>query len=145
MTKLNAIELKLLRVRTFYPKFFCWGWGYRIHQLLLSRGLKSPQRVSLYDTKQSDGEAPVMLELWGMWSTPLLPSLPGSIWPGVLAPDRVLSMDRIQLNWVLMLNWIAWNRTVLIFKLRIYAKLNWLKWNCFWHWNCTYTKLNCLK
>ena len=25
-----------------------------------------------YDTKQSDGEIPVMLELWGMQSTPLL-------------------------------------------------------------------------
>ena len=28
-----------------------------------------------YDTKQSDGEAPVMLELWGMQSTHSLPSL----------------------------------------------------------------------
>ena len=32
-----------------------------------------------YDTRQSDGEVPVMLELWGMRSTPLLPSLPGSL------------------------------------------------------------------
>ena len=30
----------------------------------------------------------VMLELWGMWSTPLLPSLPGRLWPGVVAPDK---------------------------------------------------------
>ena len=30
-----------------------------------------------YDTKQSDREVPVMLELWGMQSTPLFPSLPG--------------------------------------------------------------------
>ena len=29
-----------------------------------------------YGTKQSDGEAPVMIELWGMRSTPSLPSLP---------------------------------------------------------------------
>ena len=65
-----------------------------------------------YDTKQSDGEAPVMLELWG--STPLLPSLPGPIWTGVVVPDRVLSMGQIKLctNKWLMLNWIAWNRTV---------------------------------
>ena len=28
---------------------------------------------------------------------------------------------------VLMLNWIVWNRTVLTFKLRTYAKLNCLK------------------
>ena len=45
-----------------------------------------------YDTKQSDGEAPVMLELWGIRSTPLLPSLPGPLCPGVFTPDRVLSM-----------------------------------------------------
>ena len=34
-----------------------------------------------YDTKQSDGEASVMLELWGMQSTHLLRSLPGPLWP----------------------------------------------------------------
>ena len=31
-----------------------------------------------------------MLELWGMWSTLSLPSLPGSLGLGVVAPDRVL-------------------------------------------------------
>ena len=45
-----------------------------------------------YDTKQSDGEVPAVLELWGMWSTPSLPSFPGPLWPGVVAPDRALSM-----------------------------------------------------
>ena len=40
-----------------------------------------------YD-KQSDGEVPAMLELWGMQSTPSLPSLPGPLWPGVVAPDK---------------------------------------------------------
>ena len=80
-----------------------------------------------YDTKQSDAEIPVMLELWGMQSTPSLLSLPGSLWPGVVALDRVLSMGQIELNCVLMLNWITWNRTVLIFKLRTYAKLNCLE------------------
>ena len=29
-----------------------------------------------------------MLELWGMRSTPSLPLLPGSLWPGVVAPDK---------------------------------------------------------
>ena len=32
-----------------------------------------------YDTKQSDGEAPVMLELCRVWSTPSLPLLPGPL------------------------------------------------------------------
>ena len=45
-----------------------------------------------YDTKQSDGEVTAVLELWGMRSTPSLPSLPGPLWPGVVAPDRALSM-----------------------------------------------------
>ena len=39
-----------------------------------------------------------MLELWGMRSVPLLPSLPGPLWPGVLAPDRILSMGQIEQN-----------------------------------------------
>ena len=31
-----------------------------------------------YDTKQSDGEAPI-LELWGMWSTPSLSLFPSPL------------------------------------------------------------------
>ena len=45
-----------------------------------------------------------MLELWGMRSTPSLPSLPGQLWPGVVASDRVLSMSQIELNFLLVLN-----------------------------------------
>ena len=41
-----------------------------------------------YDTKQSDGEVPVMLELWGMQSTPSLPSLLGPLWLEVVVPDK---------------------------------------------------------
>ena len=51
-----------------------------------------------YDIKQSDGKAPVMLELWEMWSAPSLLSFPGSLWPRVVSPDRVLSMGQIELN-----------------------------------------------
>ena len=54
--------------------------------------------------KQSEGEVPVMRELWGMMCTSSLPSLPGPIGPSVVAPDRVLSMSQIELNCVLMLN-----------------------------------------
>ena len=93
------------------------------------------------------------LELWRIRNTPSLPSLPGPFWPRVVAPDRALSMDEIELNsifesllfWhlncVLMLNWIARNRIVLTSnimlnwiirnKLRSYGKLNYLKENCF--------------
>ena len=45
-----------------------------------------------------------MLELWGMPSTPSLLSLPGSLWTGVVAPDKVLSMRQIELNSAHMLN-----------------------------------------
>ena len=45
-----------------------------------------------------------MLELWGMWSTPSLPSLPGPLWPRVVAPDRVLFMGEIKLICILTLN-----------------------------------------
>ena len=45
-----------------------------------------------YDTKQSDGEFQVMLELWGMRSTPLLSSLPGPLFLGVVETGRALYM-----------------------------------------------------
>ena len=66
-----------------------------------------------------------MLELWGMRRPPSLPSLPEPLWPGMVAPDRALSMGQIELNCA-------------------HAKLNCLKWNCFWQLNSTNTKLNCL-
>ena len=45
-----------------------------------------------YDTKQFDGEVPVILKLWKMQSNSSLPSLLGPLYPGVVAPFRVLSM-----------------------------------------------------
>ena len=45
----------------------------------------------------SAGEAQVMLELWGMRSIPSLLSLSGPVWLGVVAPDSVLSMGKIEL------------------------------------------------
>ena len=53
-----------------------------------------------------------------MQGTPLLPSLPGPLRPGVEASDMVLSMDQTELNC------IDWDGTLLTFKLRNYAKLN---------------------
>ena len=88
-----------------------------------------PYEYPWYDTKQSDDEASVML--CGMRISLSLPSIPGSLWHGVVATYRVLSMDRIGLNWVLMLNWMVWNRTVLIFNC-VWTKtihiLNWIGW-----------------
>ena len=66
--------------------------------------LDPPHKCSGYYTNQSDGEVPVMLELWEMQSTPSLLPLSGPFWTGVVTPDRVLSMGQIGLNCVLMLN-----------------------------------------
>ena len=98
------------------------GWGCRIHQLILCRRVIPLNKCPGYDSKQSDGEIPVMLELWGMGSTPSLPLLSGPLWSEVVVPNRILSMGQVELN-------------------SSYAKLNCLKWNYFWNWNCTYIKL----
>ena len=68
--------------------------GCRVHRLYLWRGVRPPQWVSRINTKQSDGEVPVTLELWGKRSAPSLPLLPGPLWLGVIAQDRVLSMGQ---------------------------------------------------
>ena len=71
------------------PVYTCpVDWRCRIHRLYLYRGVRSPKCPG-YDSKQSDGTVSVMLELWGMQSTPSLPSLPDSLRPGVVAPDSV--------------------------------------------------------
>ena len=61
------------------------GWGCKIYRLYLCRGIR-PSPIS-------DGEDPMMLELWGLRSTPSLPLLPGPLWPGMVAPDKALSMS----------------------------------------------------
>ena len=69
-----------------------------------------------YDTKQSDGELAVMLELWGIRNIPSLPSLLGPLWPEVEASDKgpIYGFNRtkpwfrvnyfLHLNCVFMLN-----------------------------------------
>ena len=77
-----------------------------------------------YNTKQSDSEAPVILELW---SIPSLPPLRGPLEPGELAPHWVLSMGDIELfdiQTVVIRNWIVWNRTVLYLTVCIQKSAN---------------------
>ena len=82
--------------------------GCRIHWLHLCRGGKTPPHHECpgYDTKQSDGEVPAVLEFWGMRSTPSLPSLPGPLWPGVVAPDKGPIYGLNRTNSILLLKWI---------------------------------------
>ena len=58
-----------------------------------------------------------MLELWGMRSTPSLPSVPGPLWARVVASDRVLSMGQREMFDIYT-----------ECKQMTYTKLNWL--NC---------------
>ena len=78
-----------------------------------------------------------------MQSIPLLPSLLCPLWPGVVAPFRVISMDQIELyaNKSLMLNWIVRNRNVGSFNcvylqnvLPNHIYLIYIYKNRIWHW-----------
>ena len=76
------------------------SWDCRICQLHFCRGvtLFSPllsNECPGYGIKPSDGEA--LQEIWGMWSTPSLPLLPGSLWPGMVVPVRIPFIDQIEL------------------------------------------------
>ena len=62
-----------------------------------SGGKTPPTSVLIYDTKQSDGEAPVMLEPLGMQSTSSLPLLLGPLGFVEVAPNKALPMGQIKL------------------------------------------------
>ena len=74
-----------------------------------AEGQDSPKECPGYDIKQSEVKASVILELWGIRITPSLLSVPGQLWPGMVAPDRVLSMGQIERNCVITLNRIVSN------------------------------------
>ena len=56
-----------------------------------------PNECPGYDIKQSDGKDPVVLEFWGMRSTPLLPLHLDPFSPRMVAPVKVLSKNQIEL------------------------------------------------
>ena len=82
----TMLHVHLCNLQIIHTQWLPW--------LHLCRGVNPPppKRVSWYDTKQSDGEVPVMLGVWGIRSTPSLALLLGPLWSGVVAPDRALSM-----------------------------------------------------
>ena len=62
------------------------------------RGVKTPTTsVPRYDTKQSEGEASVMLKPLGNAEYPFIVFAPGPLWPGIVTPDRVLCIGQIEL------------------------------------------------
>ena len=55
------------------------SWGCRIPQLHLCRGVRLPPPNECPEyNKQSDGETPVMLEIWKVQSTPFIANAPWS-------------------------------------------------------------------
>ena len=65
--------VKQLNVASFMNIGGPVSWGCRIHRLHLCTGVKPLSKCPGYDTKQSDGESPVMMKLWEKQSTPSLP------------------------------------------------------------------------
>ena len=63
----------------------------------LQSGKTSPLPKSVLFVILNNLMVAVILELWGKCSTPSMPLLPGTLWPGVVAPDRILSMGQIKL------------------------------------------------
>ena len=73
-----------------------------------------------YDTKQSHGEFPVILEFGGIRSTPSLPSLQDPLLHEVVAPDKghIYGLNR---------NNPSFKLTVCFLCFHIYAKMSCLK------------------
>ena len=140
-TKIDMLSDKETMHHISSIKYDPVGWGCRILRLHIYRRVRLPDEWPKYDTKQSVSEALVTLEIWGMRSTPSLPSLPGSLWPGVVSPGMVLAMKQT----VITLNRIIWKYLFLTLKMCTNVKLNCWNRTVLTFKLCTDVKLNCLK
>ena len=73
------------------------GWGSRILDWISAEELSLQNECPGYDTKQSDSEVLVTLELWGIRGALSLSSLPDQLWLQVIASEKVFSMGQIEL------------------------------------------------
>ena len=81
----------------FWPLYFVSiNWGRRSPHLC--RVVKTPNTTSVLDKtlNRIRGETPV-LDVWWRLSSPSLPLLSDSLWPGVIVPIRVTSIDQIEI------------------------------------------------
>ena len=93
---ISFILFLLLFISTLIHKNCPVGWGCRIHRLHLHKGVRLPSNeCPVYDTKQSDGDVPVMLDFWGIRNTEY-PSI--AIATHAVASDRVLCMCHIEIE-----------------------------------------------
>ena len=105
--KLNFLKYNCFDIKSVYCQVRS---GCRIHWLHLCRGVRCPNEFPGYVSKQSHGEVLVMLEFWGMQSTPSLALLPSPLFHGMVAPDKVLPFYWLnRTNCILMLKWIVLN------------------------------------
>ena len=82
----DLFKLNMIYCIILYNFIFAQSAGAVEYTAPLQRG-KTPHLTSVLDMTLNN-----LMELWGMRSTPSLPSLPGPLWLGVVAPDRALSM-----------------------------------------------------
>ena len=83
------------------------GWAWRIHRPHPCIEVIRPQEGHGYNFKTYDGKAPIILMLWEMLSTYSMPSLPDTLWLGVVKSDggriygsnrTVWHLNRVQTN-----------------------------------------------
>ena len=78
---LSLLHCVLLNFICFIQYYSPVSWGCRIQRLHLYGEVPPPHNeCPRYDIKQFDRVAPIMLELWGMWSTSSLPLLQGLLY-----------------------------------------------------------------
>ena len=73
-----------LSILSYYASMHCWkeaqlAGAVEYTNCIPTEGKTTPKECPDNDTKQSDCEASVILNIWGMRSTPLLPLLPGPL------------------------------------------------------------------
>ena len=105
------------------------GWSRRMHQMHLCRGVRLPPpwvssiwHKSIWWWGSSNAGALGNAEYLFIAFT-----LRCLLWFGVVPPDKVLSTGQIELNWVLMLNWIL--EIELSWNLYCVLMLKWTVWN----------------
>ena len=124
---INPFILRAMGVQTLLPFYCPVGRCCRIHWLHICRGVRPLTSVVHMTLNNLMMRFQYSWSFGGMQSKYLLPSLPGPLWPRGVTPDKGQSMGEIELNCVLMLNWIARNRSVMTLKMRTHAKVNCLK------------------
>ena len=77
-------------------KLASWDQAINFNPLSANDRWAPKKECSGYDYTASNGKAPV-LEIWGVWTTPLLTLLPDPLKPWVVVPARVLSFGQIDL------------------------------------------------